>query len=89
MEVLREDTANNEACSDCAKEKVAETSELPNVMHKAYKVTRESSKILMTNLLLIEIKLMQIKKDKKFFFKFPFSAQIKFVFSHSGTACTT
>ena len=35
-----------------------------------------------------EIKLMQIEKDLKIFLKFPFSAQIKFVFSQSGVART-
>ena len=57
-------------------------------MHKAYKAARESSKILITNLLLTKFKLMQIEKDIKFFFKFPFSNQIKLVFSQSGAART-
>ena len=59
-----------------------------HLMHEAFKAARESSNILITNLLLTEIQLMQIEKDIKIFFKFPFSTQIILVFSPSGAART-
>ena len=87
--MLREVTANNEACSPLCWGEDTRDVRVTKLIAQSLLGGKEIVHNFDNKFALTEIKLMQIEKDMyKIFFKFSFSAQIKLVFSQSGAVRT-